>query len=82
MLASLPPGLLGARDRALLLGARTITIESKTNFLGAARLDTRVLGECTALHPGKQTIVWQTRFLAEDGRLLAVVIQTQLVLEA
>jgi uncharacterized protein (TIGR00369 family) len=61
-------------------GARTTTLESKTNFLAAARLGSQVIGECTALHRGKQTMVWQTKILAEDGRLLAVVVQTQLVL--
>jgi uncharacterized protein (TIGR00369 family) len=61
-------------------GARTTTLESKTNFLAAARLGSQVTGECMALHRGKQTMVWQTKILAEDGRLLAVVVQTQLVL--
>src|SRR6266511_3832954 len=34
-----------------------------------------------ALHRGRRTMVWQTRVSAAEGRLLAVVIQTQLVLE-
>jgi len=63
-------------------GARTTTIESKTNFVGAARLGERVIGECTPLHRGKTTMVWQTRVSLENGKLCAVVTQTQLILPA
>lgn len=63
-------------------GARTTTIESKTNFLGAMPVGTRVIGECTPLHRGKTTMVWQTRVNSENGKLCAVVIQTQMVLPA
>jgi 1,4-dihydroxy-2-naphthoyl-CoA hydrolase len=62
-------------------GAGTTTLESKTNFLASAPVGSRVLGECTALHRGRRTMVWQTRVTAENGRLLAVVTQTQMVLE-
>lgn len=60
--------------------ARTTTIESKTNFIGAAPLGARVLGESTPIHRGRTTMVWQTRITAEAGHLLALVTQTQLVL--
>ena len=63
-------------------GARTTTIESKTNFLGAMPVGTRVIGECTPLHRGKITMVWQTLVKSENGKLCAVVIQTQMVLPA
>ena len=63
-------------------GARTTTIESKTNFLGAMPVGTRVIGECTPLHRGKTTMVWQTHVKSENGKLYAVVIQTQMVLPA
>jgi uncharacterized protein (TIGR00369 family) len=66
----------------LARGARTTTIESKTNFLGAMPVGTRVIGECTPLHRGKTTMVWQTRVKSENGKLCAVVIQTQMVLPA
>ena len=69
-IANLPPG------------ARTTTIESKTNFIGAAPAGSRVIGESTPLHRGKTTMVWQTRISAESGKLLALVTQTQLVLPA
>ena len=65
----------------LPLGAGTTTIESKTNFLAAARTGTTISAECVPLHRGKQTMVWQTRVTC-DGRLLATVTQTQMVLSA
>ena len=61
-------------------GSRTTTIESKTNFLGAAPVGTRIVGECTPLHRGKTTMVWQTLVKSENGKLCAIVIQTQMVL--
>ena len=63
-------------------GTRTTTIESKTNFLGAMPVGTRITGECTPLHRGKTTMVWQTHVKSENGKLCAVVIQTQMVLPA
>jgi uncharacterized protein (TIGR00369 family) len=63
-------------------GARTTTIESKTNFMGAARVGTRVTAETVPLHRGRTTQVWQTTIRSEDGKLVAVVTQTQMVLPA
>ena len=63
-------------------GARTTTIESKTNFLGAAPVNTRITAEATPLHRGKTTQVWQTMIRNEAGKLCAVVTQTQMVLPA
>jgi 1,4-dihydroxy-2-naphthoyl-CoA hydrolase len=60
-------------------GAGTTTIESKTNFLAAARTGQTISGDCVPLHRGKQTLVWQTRVTVED-RLVALVTQTQIVL--
>ena len=62
-------------------GFGTTTIESKTNFFAPAPAGTKVIGECTALHRGKRTMAWQTRITNEAGRLIAVVTQTQMVLE-
>ena len=59
---------------------RTTTIESKTNFLAAALSGTYVNGECTPIHRGRTTMVWQTRVTLEGGKLVALVTQTQLVL--
>ena len=61
---------------------RTTTIESKTNFLGTALVNTRVTAESTPLHRGKTTQVWQTMIRNEAGKLCAVVTQTQMVLPA
>ena len=63
-------------------GARTTTIESKTNFLNAAPAGTRITGECTAFHRGRTTMVWQTLVKSEAGKLCAVITQTQMVLPA
>ena len=62
-------------------GAGTTTIESKTNFFSAGRAGV-VRAESTPLHKGRRTMVWQTRITDEGGRLLAQVIQTQMVLTA
>jgi len=61
-------------------GARTATIESKTNFIGGARVDTTVHGEATPIHKGKTTQVWQTRVTGADGKLVGIVTQTQIVM--
>lgn len=63
-------------------GARTTTVESKTNFIGAIREGEVARAECRPIHKGKTTMVWQTSILRPDGKLAAVVTQTQLVLPA
>jgi uncharacterized protein (TIGR00369 family) len=63
-------------------GATTTTIESKTNFFAAIPVGDTARAECTPLHRGRTTMVWQTRITRGDGRLAALVIQTQLVLPA
>jgi uncharacterized protein (TIGR00369 family) len=62
-------------------GAGTTTIESKTNFFAPGRAGETVRAECVPLHRGKRTMVWQTRVTSSEGRLLALVTQTQIVLE-
>lgn len=61
-------------------GALTTTIESKTNFIGAAKEGSTVNAESTPFHIGKRSSVWQTKIMREDGKLVAVVTQTQMVL--
>src|SRR2546423_6279815 len=63
-------------------GENTTTIESKTNLFAAIPLGDTARAECTPLHRGRTTMVWQTRITRGDGRLAAVVIQTQVVLQA
>jgi 1,4-dihydroxy-2-naphthoyl-CoA hydrolase len=63
-------------------GTTTTTIESKTNFFAAIPVGDTARAECTPLHRGRTTMVWQTRVTRSDGRLAALVIQTQLVIPA
>ena len=58
----------------------TTTIESKTNFLGAAKAGMTVTATATPVHLGRRTQVWQTRLTTGEGKLVALVTQTQMVL--
>jgi 1,4-dihydroxy-2-naphthoyl-CoA hydrolase len=79
---TLADNLGGAATMAnLQAGFFTTTIESKTNFFAAIPTGETARAECTPLHRGRTTMVWQTRVTREDGRLAAVVTQTQLVIE-
>ena len=60
-------------------GSTTATIESKTNFISGAPAGSVVIGEATPIHKGRTTQVWQTRVTGADGRLVALVTQTQIV---
>ena len=73
---------LGALGTVLNLreGQSTTTIESKTNFIGAAPVGSTVIGTATPVHRGRRTQVWQTRITTREGKLVALVTQTQLVL--
>jgi len=74
---------LGAVGSFLTLpnGARTTTTDSSTKFISGAKLGSVVTAECVALHRGRTTQVWQTTIRREDGKLCAVVTQTQLTIE-
>src|ERR1700704_1006344 len=61
-------------------GMTTTTIESKTNFFSAIPLGDTARAECTPLHKGRTTMVWQTKITRRDGKLAAIVTQTQLVM--
>lgn len=74
---------LGAIGAYLTLpeGARgTTTIESKTNFLRAAAEGSIVTAETTPINVGRRLSIWQTKITREDGKLVALVTQTQMVL--
>ena len=76
---------LGAVGTVLNLkeGQRTTTTDSSTKFIGAAKQGSSVTGEAIALHRGRTTHVWQTTIRREDdGKLCAVVTQTQLVMDS
>jgi len=61
-------------------GRSTTTIESKTNFFRPAPVGTTIRAICTPLHRGRRTMVWQTRIETAEGKLVALVTQTQMVL--
>jgi 1,4-dihydroxy-2-naphthoyl-CoA hydrolase len=63
-------------------GKRTTTTDSSTKFIAGARVNTTIVGESVALHRGRTTMVWQTTIRNAEGKLCAVVTQTQLVLDA
>ena len=62
-------------------GKRTTTTDSSTKFIGGAKVNTIVTGESVALHRGRTTMVWQTFVRSAEGKLCAVVTQTQLILD-
>lgn len=66
----------------LPLGCRTTTIESKTNFFAPVPTGDVARATCTPLHRGRTTMVWQTRITRGDGKLAALITQTQMVLPA
>jgi uncharacterized protein (TIGR00369 family) len=58
----------------------TATIESKTNFFAGIAIGDTAYAECTPLHRGRTTMVWQTKITRSDGKLAAIVTQTQIVM--
>ncbi len=58
----------------------TTTLESKTNFIGPAKEGMTLVATATPVHRGRRTQVWTTRLETEDGKLVAIVTQTQMVL--
>ena len=75
---------LGAVGTVLNLaaGQRTTTTDSSTKFIAGAKVNTKIVGESVALHRGRTTMVWQTSIRNAEGKLCALVTQTQLVLDA
>jgi len=73
---------LGAVGTVLNLaeGQNTTTTDSSTKFIAGAKVGSVVTAESVALHRGRSTQVWQTSIRNADGKLCAVVTQTQLVL--
>jgi uncharacterized protein (TIGR00369 family) len=63
-------------------GQRTATIESKTNFFAGIAIGDVARAEAVPLHRGRSTIVVQTRITRQDGKLAAIVTQTQIVMDA
>ena len=74
---------LGALGTVMNLppGKRTTTTDSSTKFMAGARVNTIAIGESVALHRGRTTHVWQTSVRNAEGKLCAIVTQTQLILD-
>lgn len=74
---------LGAVGTTLHLppGAGTTTIESKTNFYRPGVAGTTLIAECLPVNLGRRLHTWQTNIRGADGKLIAQVTQTQMVLE-
>jgi uncharacterized protein (TIGR00369 family) len=62
-------------------GVRTTTLESKTNFIGGAKVGSVVTAVSIPLHVGRRSSVWQTRLEGEGGKLVALITQTQMTIE-
>lgn len=65
----------------LKAGESTTTLESKTNFFRALPVGETARIICQPLHKGRRTMVWQTKVLRQDGKLAALVTQTQMILK-
>lgn len=63
-------------------GEGTVTVESKTSFFRPVPLGEKLTAVTTPLHRGRRTQVWQTSILLANGKLAALVQQTQMVLPA
>jgi 1,4-dihydroxy-2-naphthoyl-CoA hydrolase len=63
-------------------GTRTSTVESKTNFVRAARLGETVTATSRLLNKGRTLMLWQTEIRNGDGKLIALVTQSQIIMTA
>ncbi len=61
-------------------GMMTTTVESKTNFLRPVPVGQKALAVTEPVHIGKSLQVWKTEIRREDGKLAAIVTQTQMIL--
>jgi uncharacterized protein (TIGR00369 family) len=61
-------------------GARTSTVESKTNFLRAAKVGETVHGTSRLVNKGRTLMLWQTEVRDGRGRLIAVTSQSQIIM--
>lgn len=81
-LMSLADTLAGTGAVMNLAAVRTTTtIESKSNFLRAIPVGQVALGTSVRLNDGQMTSIWQTKITRPDGKLSAIVTQTQLVID-
>ena len=69
-----------ATFRNLKEGEGTSTIESKTNFFRPVAIGDTARAVTVPLHKGRSTMVWQTTITTGEGKLAAIVTQTQMIL--
>ena len=62
-------------------GESTATVESKTNFLRGVPAGDTLEAVSVPLHIGGMTMVWQTTLARSDGKVAAIVTQTQITLK-
>ena len=74
-------GAIGTVVR-LRKGQTTATTDSSTKFISGAKVGAVITGESVALHVGRRTHVWQTEIRTAEGKLCAVVTQTQLIMDS
>ncbi|GJL92212.1 PaaI family thioesterase [Hyphococcus sp.] len=60
-------------------GSMTSTVESKTNFLRAIPVGQIAKAVTTPVNIGRTLQVWKTEIFREDGKLAALVTQTQMI---
>lgn len=60
-------------------GSTTSTIESKTNFLRPVPVGEKARAVTTPVNIGRTLQVWKTEIFREDGKLAAIVTQTQII---
>jgi len=61
-------------------GSITSTVESKTNFLRPVPVNEKALAITTPIKLGRTLQIWETRISREDGKLAAIVTQTQIIM--
>ncbi|MEN9539875.1 MAG: hypothetical protein RLZZ126_2110 [Pseudomonadota bacterium] len=61
-------------------GTTTTTTDSSTKFMRGAKVGALISAESLPLHKGRSTQVWQTTIRNAEGKLCAVVTQTQMIL--
>jgi len=61
-------------------GMMTTTVESKTNFLRPVPVGQKALAVTEPVHIGRTLQVWKTEIRREDGKIAAIVTQTQMIL--
>ena len=62
-------------------GTSTTTIEAKTNFFRPIAIGETATVRTIPLHRGRRTAVWQTTICRADGKIAAISVQTQMIMQ-